>query len=61
MHLILYIAGLISGILLIGWGMWATYNLKKPWDIIGAIVMPCGLILTLSCVLVICVPHFFSR
>ena len=51
---------IIGGILAIGWGLWATYNLKNPYDILGAACAPIGLVLALLGTLLICVPNFFS-
>jgi hypothetical protein len=51
---------IIGGILAISWGLWATFNLKKPYDIFGAACAPIGLVLALLGVLLICVPNFFS-
>jgi len=51
---------IIGGILAIGWGLWATYNLKNPYDILGAACAPIGLVLALLGALLVCVPNFFS-
>ena len=50
----------IVGLLTIGYGFWASYNVKRPFDIIGAVLTPIGLMITLIGVLLICVPGFFS-
>lgn len=51
---------IIIGIFALGWGLWASYNLKKPYDTIAAAFAPIGLVLALTGVLLICVPGFFS-
>jgi|TARA_Y100000294_G_scaffold86692_1_gene81087 hypothetical protein len=52
---------IMIGILTMGWGLWASFNLKKPFDIFGAACAPIGLVLALIGTLLICVPGFFSR
>ena len=49
-----HISIIILGIILIGWGLWAAYNMKRPFDIIGAILAPIGLIITLLGILLVC-------
>jgi len=51
---------ILLGIPLMGWSFWASYNAKKPWDIIAAISLPVGLVITLTGVLLTCVPNFFK-
>lgn len=57
---ILYILMIIAGIPLMGWGFWASYNARKPWDIIGTLLLPVALVVTLLGVLLTCVPNFFK-
>lgn len=56
----LYIIMIITGIAVVGSGFWASCNAKKPWDIIGSLALPAGLIITLLGVLLTCVPNFFK-
>ena len=51
---------IITGIFTMGWGLWASFNLRKPFDIVGAAFAPIGLVLALLGTLLICVPKFFS-
>lgn len=51
---------IIAGLPVIGWGFWASHNAKKPLDIIGALALPVGLIVSLLGVLLVCVPNFFK-
>jgi len=51
---------ILLGIPVMGWGFWASYNAKKPWDIIAAISLPAGLIITFMGILLTCVPNFFK-
>lgn len=57
--LVIHISMVIVGLLMIGWGFWAAYNAKRPFNI-GAVSTPIGLIVALLGVLLICVPGFFS-
>jgi len=56
----LYGLMILLGMPIMGWGLWASYNTKKPWDIIAAVSVPAGLIITLMGVLLTCVPNFFK-
>ncbi|MBE9503373.1 MAG: hypothetical protein IME96_04290 [Proteobacteria bacterium] len=51
---------IIVGLIIIGGGFWVSYNTKKPWDIIGALCLPVGMIITLFGVLLNSVPNFFK-
>lgn len=59
--IILKIIAILCGILLLFWGVWASFEGKKPYDKIGAVVAPIGLIMSLIGVLLLCVPGFFSN
>ncbi|OGW13884.1 MAG: hypothetical protein A3G93_01790 [Nitrospinae bacterium RIFCSPLOWO2_12_FULL_45_22] len=54
-----YILMICSGVLMIGWGFWASYNARRPVDVIGAIMTPVGLLLTLTGIILLCIPNFF--
>ncbi len=56
---ILYTTMIIVGIPVIGLGFWASFNARRPWDIIGSLALPVGLVITLLGVLLTCVPDFF--
>ena len=50
---------IIIGLALIGWGFWASDKMKSPWNVIGALCAPVGLVIALLGVLLFCVPNFF--
>lgn len=58
--MLLYIIMIILGITLMGWCFWASNRANKPLDLIGAILLPVALIITLLGVLLTCVPDFFK-
>ena len=58
--LVIHISMVVVGLLMIGWGFWAAYYARRPFNIIGAVFTPVGLIVALLGVLLICVPGFFS-
>jgi len=57
---IVYAAMIVAGVAAIGFGFWASYYAKKPWDIVGAVSLPFSLIFALLGVLLTCVPNFFK-
>lgn len=57
---ILYILMVITGLFLIIISFWAGFNTKKPFNIVGIIFAPIGLIICLIGVLLLIVPKFFS-
>jgi len=57
---VLYAIMIVAGVAGIGFGFWASYYTKKPWDIVGAISLPISLIVALLGVLLTCVPNFFK-
>lgn len=58
--LIMHVSLVIVGLLTIGYGFWASYNVKRPFDIVGAVLAPIGLAIAIIGALLICVPGFFS-
>jgi len=58
--MIIYVSMVIAGLSMIGLGFWSTYNSKRPLDITGAVLVPAGLAVVLTGVLLICVPGFFA-
>ena len=50
----------LGGLFLIGWGFYASQNMKRPVDVIGAFVTIAGLVLAVVGTLLICVPGFFA-
>lgn len=58
--LVIHISMVIVGLLMICFGFWAAYYAKRPFNIIGAVFTPIGLMVALLGVLLICVPGFFS-
>ena len=57
---VLYILMIPVGLLGLGWGFWAAHNAKKPFDVIGSLVILIGFIVALLGTLLVCVPKFFS-
>ena len=57
---LIYIIMIVAGLILICWGFWATYNARRPWDMLGALSLPVALIITLMGVLLSAVPDFFK-
>jgi len=57
--LIISILMTISGLLLIGLGLWGIHSCKGFLERLGALLAPMGLIITLLGVLLLCVPNFF--
>lgn len=58
--LIIHIAMIVVGLAILVSGFWITFNAKKPWNTIGALSLPIGLITALMGVLLLCVPNFFK-
>ncbi|MFC1852142.1 hypothetical protein ACFL27_18260 [candidate division CSSED10-310 bacterium] len=58
--IILKIMALVGGITTVFAGVWAGFEAKKPFNIIGAICAPLGLVIALLAVLLLCVPDFFK-
>jgi len=56
-----YIALVLAGLILTGWGLPAAYRLRRPWHILAAIIALAGVIATLTGTLLLAVPGFFSR
>ena len=50
---------ILAGLAMIAWGFWAADRLKNPWNIVGALFAPGGLVVALLGVLLLCVPNFF--
>lgn len=48
------------GIVLLFWGFYAAFEARKPWNAIGSIIAPVGLITALLGTLLLCVPDFFK-
>jgi hypothetical protein len=59
--LFLYILGIIIGLPMIFWGVYALHKKSSPIDIIGGICSIAGLIVVILSTLLICVPHFFRH
>jgi len=56
----LYVAMIITGIVLAAWGLPASHSLKKPLDILAALAVLCGVVTALLGVLLLTVPAFFK-
>jgi hypothetical protein len=50
----------VIGVVALGWGFWAAHNLKKPFDLVGSLVIIAGFVTALIGTLLLCVPGFFS-
>jgi len=57
---IAYLTMVAAGLALIGWGLPATHKLRKPFDILAALAVLCGLVLALLGALLTVVPRFFQ-
>jgi hypothetical protein len=55
-----YIPLIVLGLALLFWGFYAAHESRRPWDILGAVAAPLGLITALLGTLLVCVPKFFS-
>jgi hypothetical protein len=51
---------ILIGLLILFWGFWAAFEAKKPWNLVGAISAPVGLITALIGTLLLFVPNFFK-
>lgn len=51
---------ILAGLAMISWGFWAADKMKNPWDIVGALFAPAGLVVSLLGVLLLFVPNFFK-
>jgi len=51
---------IITGVIALAIGFWASYYAKKPWDIVGAVSLPFSLVFALLGILLVCVPNFFK-
>lgn len=49
----------ISGIFLIGFGLWGIHSCNTYLERLGALLAPIGLLIALLGVLLLCVPDFF--
>lgn len=56
-----YIPLIIIGLALTGWALPAAYRLNPPWRVLAALAALAGTIAALFGVLLLTVPHFFSR
>ena len=41
-------------------GVWSSFEARKPYNYLGSVLAPVGLVAALIGVLLLCVPHFFS-
>jgi len=57
---LIFILMVLIGFCGIFFGFWGQNKLSRPYDTLAAIVLPLSLILSLTGVLLLCVPHFFS-
>jgi len=53
-----HIITIVAGVAALVWGFVASFEKKRPWDIIGAIVAPLGLLAIIIGTLLLCVPNF---
>lgn len=51
---------ILIGLGILGWSFWASFEAKKPYNIIGSIFAPIGMLISLLGVLLLCVPDFFK-
>jgi hypothetical protein len=55
----IYTFMVVSGIIMIGFGLFSIHYRTGAMEKVGAILAPLGLIITLLGVLLLCVPDFF--
>ena len=58
--MLIHIFMVISGIVLVGLGLWSSHRLSKPLNHLGALLSPIGLVMALTGLLLSFVPKFFS-
>lgn len=58
--LIVYILMIAAGLAAMGFGFWALAGAKQPWDKVGPVLLPVGLVVALLGVLLAVVPNFFK-
>lgn len=49
-----------AGLAAMGLGFWTLSGAKQPWDKVGPVLLPVGLIVALLGVLLAVVPNFFK-
>lgn len=55
-----HILGIFFGLLLIMLGLWGGHTFPKPYDTLCALCAPIGLLATLTGVILLFIPDFFS-
>ncbi|MBN2053382.1 hypothetical protein JW905_00585 [bacterium] len=55
-----YLLVILVGLAGLGWGFWASFEARKPFNILGAVLTPLSLLVALLGVLLLCVPDFFQ-
>ena len=58
--LILYCTMVAAGVACIAWGLPAAHRIRRPFDVIAAVVVLAGVVLALLGALLIAVPGFFA-
>lgn len=56
----LYIAMIIAGTVAVAWGLPAAHRLRRPFDILAALAVFAGVVVSLLGVLLMAVPEFFN-
>jgi vacuolar-type H+-ATPase subunit I/STV1 len=55
-----HVITILIGLATLATGFWASFEAKRPWDIVGAVAAPVGLVIALLGTLLLCVPTFFN-
>jgi hypothetical protein len=57
---ILYLAMIVAGVAAVAWGLPAAHRLRRPFDILAALLVLVGTAVALLGVLLVAVPGFFQ-
>lgn len=49
-----------AGLAAMGFGFWTLSGAKQPWDKVGPVLLPVGLVVAILGVLLAVVPNFFK-
>ena len=55
-----HVITILAGLGILATGFYASFEARKPYDLIGAVAAPVGLLVALVGTLLLCVPDFFT-
>ena len=55
-----YIALIVVGVIALVFGFWSSFEARKPYNFLGSLLAPVGLVAAIIGILLLCVPDFFS-